>query len=627
MGITTHYLSDLTSDLLNKAVREQALYMFITKTYDNNDELVIETANTSNYKASVFDPLKEMVFGKRIDADNISPVLPRYDWSANTVYQEWSSTSNTVFFESEGGDIDPFFVYTSSGNVYKCIDNNENGESSVEPTHVDTLPRQEADGYSWKYMYTVPSASKFVTSEYIPVVPNTAIVTASDTSIDKIYVENGGNTFVEVSNGSIASFVNTTAFTIQQHTLEYANGSTFIPADNFYNNLSVLLYEPGARSNGSLYTIDDYDSSTRRVRIDNQYGAFTNITQYEITPRVRIVGDGYGATAIPVVNPTTKGISSVEIKSSGTGYTYANTIIEANTGVGAEVVSVIAPPQGHGFDSATELGCDRVMVSISIDGNEANTLPIDFQNGFRGAGIILNPSPANTSYVGTVSVVKGQNLITGLDTKLDDVFSVPSLDTVAGLTVAAVNTDIFASGSNTEIANTIVDLFNEFNRNLVVQTTNPPKIVVIGDDFTDVRTVLDVPSNTTLYTTETAVSTQSDVPFRKLYNGNTFNQTKTLVVDQADAFSNGEVILTTDYTRYGTLINQSANTLTIVGTEFPEGTNIIGEVSGTTANVVNSTISDTAIDPYHGQVLYLNNFLKVSKTESSNVEFNIVIKV
>lgn len=629
MGITTNYFSDLTNDAIQKIVKEHSLYMFVSKTHDNEDELVIESANTSNYQTSIFDPSKEMVFGKKIEASDVSPVIPRYDWAANTVYQEWSNGSNTVFYQTEGGTHDPFYIYTSSGNVYKCIDNNSDAESTVEPSHVDTTPREESDGYSWKYMYTVPSASKFITTSYIPVVPNTSIVVASNTSIDKIYVQNGGNTYVEVANGAISSYVNTSTFAIPSHELTYANGFSFVPADDFYNGTSILLFQTGARANGSLFTIDDYTSATRTLVIQGQYSSFSPVTKFEITPRVRIVGDGSGATAIASVNPTTKSISSVEVKSVGTGYTYANTIVEANTGVGADIVSVIAPPQGHAFDAATELGCDRVMFSVTIEGDESNTIPFEFQNGFRTAGIMMDPSPSNTAFPGTVSVVDGQSLITGTDTKLDTTFSIPSLDTVAGLTVAAVNTAILSntSQSNTAKANTIVDLLNEFTRNIVVQGTNPEKILIVGDDFTDVRTVISTPSNTTMYTLETAVSSQTDVPYRKLYTANTFNQTKTLVVDQSGVFSNGEVLTTSDFTKYGTLINQDSNTLIIVGTEFPVGTNIVGKVSGASANVVTSTPSTTSVDPYHGQVLYLNNFLKVSKTSSSNVEFNIVIKV
>lgn len=630
MGITTKYFSNFLTELADRATREYSLYMFVSKTHDNNDELVVESANSSNYQKAIFDPSKEMVFGKKIVATDVAPVIPRYDWAANTTYQEWSSTSNTVLNQTEGGDVNPFYIYTSTGQVYKCIENNTNGESTVEPSHTDTTPREESDGYSWKYMYTVPAASKFLTTDYIPVVPNTSIVTSASTRIDKIFVNNAGNTYVEVSNGTIQSSVNTSTFIIQNKQLTYANGYAFTPADDFFNNTSILIFEPGARSNGSLFTINDYVSSTRTVSVNGAgYSSFGATTKYEITPRIRIVGDGTGATAIATINPTTKGIDSVQVKNAGSGYTFANTIVYANTGVGGEVVSVISPPQGHGFDPATELGADKIMFSVAIEENESGTINAGLQNGFRTAGIIANPAPSNTSYLGTVSVVEGQSLVTGSSTRLDDVFTVPSLDTVAGLSVATVDTIPLSNtgAANTLKANTIVNLFNEFTRNLIIQGTDLPKIVIKGGEFDDVRTVINVTSNTALNTLETSLTTENNVPFRSLYTANTFDNTKTIEVDQSGAFSNGEVVTNADFTRYGTLVNQTSNTLIIVGTEFPEGTTVIGKVSGASANVVNSTPSSTSVDPYHGQILYLNNILKVSKTNSSNVEFNIVVKV
>ena len=76
----------------------------------------------------------------------------------------------------------PMYVMNSTYGVYKCLYNSEieisdvnyPRVSTVEPTHTTTTAGASAalaDGYQWKYMYTITAseALKFVTTSYIPV--------------------------------------------------------------------------------------------------------------------------------------------------------------------------------------------------------------------------------------------------------------------------------------------------------------------------------------------------------------------------------------------------------------------------------------------------------------------------
>lgn len=65
-----------------------------------------------------------------------------------------------------------FYVVTDEFNVYKCLDNNLNAQSTVKPTGATNDPVVLSDGYMWKFMYNIPIAlrNKFLTSDYIPVV-------------------------------------------------------------------------------------------------------------------------------------------------------------------------------------------------------------------------------------------------------------------------------------------------------------------------------------------------------------------------------------------------------------------------------------------------------------------------
>jgi hypothetical protein len=60
---------------------------------------------------------------------------------------------------------------TDEYNVYKCLFNAGATASTTKPTGVSTSPFTTADGYIWKFMYTVTTAKalKFLTNDYIPV--------------------------------------------------------------------------------------------------------------------------------------------------------------------------------------------------------------------------------------------------------------------------------------------------------------------------------------------------------------------------------------------------------------------------------------------------------------------------
>ena len=628
MGLTTRSLSHNLGMITEFSTYNQNVYIFVSKTHNNSDENVKSLANSENYYTSVHNPIREMVFGKKILPTDVSPVVTRYDWSSNTRYQAFYNKSNTLFTVSDSDVEKSFYVYTTSGNVYKCIDNNNSAESTVEPSHTDLTPREESDGYKWKYMYSVPIGSKFITDNYIPVVSNSTVQSTLTAGIENYFLRNVGNNYVESANGDVQAVLSDSEFIIESTSLQYANGLVFVPENKFFNNTSVLLFEPGARSNGSLFTVSDFNDSSLQITIDGTH-TFSGTTKYEISPRVRVVGDGANATAIATVDPTTKTISAIEVKTSGDSYSFANVIIDANTGTGASVEAIVPPYKGHGHDPHEELGSDKIMYALTIEGNESNTITANLQNGFRTVGILSNPSPANVAFTGTVSTSSGQNLVTGVGTTFGDVFTSPDLSSVTGTAVATVNTAPLSntSVSNTSKSETMVSLFNEFNKQITNQQIPMETILVEGKDFDEAYDVLNVSSNTSLYTRVSFAGTHAGAKYRKLYKANTFNNIIRLTVNQPNLFSNGEVVSSLDKEYFGTVVNQSADKLAIVGTKFPSGITIAGDQSEATANVVSAEVSNSYIDGLYGHVLYINNILKVSKTDTSNVEFKIVVKV
>ena len=76
----------------------------------------------------------------------------------------------------------------SSFDVYKVIDNNSGGASTVEPSgNKSTSVFTTGDSYRWKYMYTITTADseKFLTKSFMPVKTLAMSPALSSTDVNK----------------------------------------------------------------------------------------------------------------------------------------------------------------------------------------------------------------------------------------------------------------------------------------------------------------------------------------------------------------------------------------------------------------------------------------------------------
>src|SRR5581483_11001267 len=124
----------------------------------------------TNPSFTAFDIYDEMIFGKLITSADISLMVPRYDWTYNTVYDVYNP------FDSALQSKKFFVVSQESGNyhVFKCLNNASGAASTFQPklseTSADDNQYYTADGYHWKYLYTITSTNflKFSTSNFMP---------------------------------------------------------------------------------------------------------------------------------------------------------------------------------------------------------------------------------------------------------------------------------------------------------------------------------------------------------------------------------------------------------------------------------------------------------------------------
>jgi len=139
------------------------MYLFVGKntTFPDDNNPPTPVNSTANIE---FTPWRDMYGAKRIQSTDVTHAIERYNWTSGTVYDAYDDQDTNLVD-------DDFYVLTEDYNVYKCLFNAGGTASTTKPTGVSTLQFTTADGYIWKYMYTVTTSNalKFLTNDYIPV--------------------------------------------------------------------------------------------------------------------------------------------------------------------------------------------------------------------------------------------------------------------------------------------------------------------------------------------------------------------------------------------------------------------------------------------------------------------------
>lgn len=225
-------------------------------------------ANTS--VTSFNEVWSNMIGAKLLTGNDIRHVIKRIDWRANTVYDAYDHCLCSLdLFDSNSR----FYVVTSDWNVYKCLGNNNGQPSQIMPTSLATVGNSnEADGYVWKYMYTISPAERlrFTTDDYMPV----KILTSDDNSLQW-----------DVQQGAIPGGV---------ESIKISSGG-----QNYRSNSTITLRIAGDGANANAYAIVNTMSNTiSSVYIDNPGRGYTYANVI-----VTDAGAGTGAVLRAMISP------------------------------------------------------------------------------------------------------------------------------------------------------------------------------------------------------------------------------------------------------------------------------------------------------------------------------------
>ena len=162
-------------------------------------------------------PFDDMLAAKKITSSDITFAIPRRNWTTGTVYDvyrhdygEYATGTTTAISSNSGASTlhdATFYVLTSARNVYKCLDNNSNAASTVEPTGTDVTILETADGYRWKYMYTLSASQQanFLSTDFMAVATNSTVSSAAvDGAINVCKIKTAGSGGTDGTHTGIA---------------------------------------------------------------------------------------------------------------------------------------------------------------------------------------------------------------------------------------------------------------------------------------------------------------------------------------------------------------------------------------------------------------------------------------
>ena len=150
------------------------IYCFLSRIDPWTSEIAPPTpTNDQKYLKTVF---KNIFIAKKITTNDISPVIERHDWVSGTVYDYYQDDIDMFAVDGSGLLVKHFYVRNKFDQVFKCLWNNNGAPSTIEPffqpgTYGTNNIFFGADGYKWKYIYTIDVGikTKFMDNNWIPV--------------------------------------------------------------------------------------------------------------------------------------------------------------------------------------------------------------------------------------------------------------------------------------------------------------------------------------------------------------------------------------------------------------------------------------------------------------------------
>ena len=392
------------------------MYLFVGKNnaWTNDNSPPTPVNSTANVE---YTPWRDMYAVKRITTSDVTHAIPRYDWTSGTVYDQYDD-QDTNLIES-----DDFYVMTEDYNVYKCLFNASGAASTTKPTGVSTSPFTAADGYIWKYMYTVTTAKalKFLTNDYIPVQ-----TLASDGGEDQWDVQtaavDGGIHVVKVTAGG-SGYATAPAVTITGDgtgatanstiTANVVTAVTITAAGTGYTRASVTFASGAAAATAIISPKGGHGADAveelggkyimLNVRLDgNESNTFSTANEFR---QVGIVRDPY------LYGTSTRAVAS----SFRQSFKYQLSGISGSFTVDETITS------GSNTASLIEFTTPNLFTTLPVHKPFANTTSVTGGTSGATGTIAVITTPGLQPYTGDIIYVENRVPIARADDQIEDV--------------------------------------------------------------------------------------------------------------------------------------------------------------------------------------------------------------
>lgn len=263
---------------------------------------------------------------KKVQATSL--VVPRHNWSNGQIYSQFDN-------RQQGYPVNPYYVINENNNVYICLETGRNNygvavPSTIEPTGANNDSFRTADGYVWKFLFTVSAsrANSFMSSNFMPVQKQGA----TDSSSTGIQLKQE-----EIQDNAVAGMITSLILT------DGGVGYTSIP--------SVTIIGAGGLGSGAV----------ARAWIDSTLGTVSKISLLDSGAGLVTHGSGYNRPSV-ILNG---GGASVDAK--------ARAVLGSDSGIGADCrvdlksSSIMFHTQVQGTDSNFIINQDFRQVSLIKD--------------------------------------------------------------------------------------------------------------------------------------------------------------------------------------------------------------------------------------------------------------------
>ena len=383
-----------------------------------------------------YDTFDDLLAVKRITSSDVSFAAPRINWTSGTVYDYYRHdygnriTGGTSIQSANSGATNlydaNFYVMNSNFQVYKCLDNNNNGQSTIEPTGENTLILETSDNYKWKYMFTLSASAQanFLSTDFMGVSSNSTVSNAAvDGAVNIVKIKtagtggtNGtytnipmrgdgsnGQVSITIASGSVTAVSVTNAGTgysyanIRVSDINVAGGGSLTGAE-----LDCIIEPKGGHGFdpfeelGAFFVI--LNTSFEGAETANS-GDFTTTNDFR---RVALIRDPKSAGSAATVT-TLRATRAVRFSGTPGTFQVDEKITQTNTGAVGKVVQ---------FDSANKI-LFYTQTRYSDEGVDANGNKILFSgtDTINGATSSATGIPTGvTETVNNVSLVSGHSL-------------------------------------------------------------------------------------------------------------------------------------------------------------------------------------------------------------------------